>query len=258
MRPPTLSANNPSLSAAAYAFVRRRIMRGEMAIGQSVSRRKVAAELGMSFLPVSEALLRLESEGMLESRPRAGTRVRIPSREDVTGHYLVREILEAEAARRFAAYATKAERAALMKMAAKVDALASKKHRGPYLTLHHRLHSRIAECAHCDALSNVIEQTCALSSAWFCLLARPQGAMGTRRHRDLAKALTTSEPDEASAFMREHVRFSQREALTRLEPYFAMRKVERETFFRSARAHARHLKRSAATRISTERTHGES
>ena len=36
----------------------------------------------MSFLPVSEALLRLEFEGMLESRPRAGTRVRIPTREE--------------------------------------------------------------------------------------------------------------------------------------------------------------------------------
>src|SRR5215813_9100789 len=209
-----------SLASEAYEFVKQRILRGEMAIGQSVSRRKVAAELGMSFLPVSEALLRLEFEGMLESRPRAGTRVRIPSRADVTGHYLVREILEAEAARRFAAHATKAERAGLIKMAAKVDALATKKDRGPYLGLHHRLHSRIAECARCRALSNVIEQTCALSSTWFCLLPRPQGPLKTRRHRDLAKALTTLTPDKAADFMREHVRYSQREALERLKPYF--------------------------------------
>src|SRR5438552_303596 len=164
-RPRTLSANSASLAAEAYTVVRRRIVRGEMAIGQSVSRRKLAAELGMSFLPVSEALLRLEFEGMLESRPRAGTRVRIPSRGDVKGHYLVREILEAESARRFAGHATKAERAGLLKMAAKVDALSAKKDRGPYLALHHRLHSRIAECTRCAALSAVIEQTCALTSA---------------------------------------------------------------------------------------------
>src|SRR5947207_10187224 len=124
MRPRTLPANSESLAAEAYSFVRRQIVRGEMAIGQSVSRRKLAAELGMSFLPVSEALLRLEFEGMLESRPRAGTRVRIPSRDDVKGHYLVREILEAEAAKRFAEHATMTERAGLVKMAAKVDALA--------------------------------------------------------------------------------------------------------------------------------------
>src|SRR5207247_7434108 len=133
-----------SLAAEAYTFVKRRILRGELVMGQAISRRKLAAELGMSFLPVSEALLRLEFEGMLESRPRAGTRVRIPTREDVKGHYLVREILEAEAARRFAAHATRSERAGLMRMAARVDALSAKKDRGPYLALHYRLHSRIA------------------------------------------------------------------------------------------------------------------
>ncbi len=241
-----MPASSASLAAAAYAFVRRRIVRGEMAIGESVSRRKVAAELGMSFLPVSEALLRLEFEGMLESRPRAGTRVRIPSREDVKGHYLVREILEAEAARRFAAHATKAERAGLMRMAAKVDALAGNRDRGPYLALHHRLHSRIAECARCRALSRVIEQTCALSSTWFCLLLRPDAPLTTHRHRDLAKALATRAPDAAADFMREHVRYSEREALDRLKPYFRMRKVQGETFFRSARAQARQLKRGRA------------
>src|SRR6266446_3868454 len=56
-----------SLAAEAYAFVRHRILRGELSMGQVISRRKVAAELGMSFLPVSEALLRLEFEGLLEA-----------------------------------------------------------------------------------------------------------------------------------------------------------------------------------------------
>jgi DNA-binding GntR family transcriptional regulator len=244
-----LSVNNASLAAAAYRFVRRRIVRGEIAIGQTVSRRKLAAELGMSFLPVSEALLRLEFEGMLESRARAGTRVRIPSREDVLGHYLLREILEAEAARRFAEHATKPERDGLLKMAAKVDALASNKDRGPYLALHHRLHSRIAECSRCAALSTVIEQTCALSSTWFCLLPRPETPLTTRRHRDLAKALVTSTADEAAAVMREHVRFSEREALERLKPYFRIKRAQGRTFFRSERAQARRLKRSVPRRV---------
>jgi DNA-binding GntR family transcriptional regulator len=243
-----LPANNASLAGEAYTFVRRQIVRGEMAIGQSVSRRKLAAELGMSFLPVSEALLRLEFEGMLESRPRAGTRVRIPSRDDVRGHYLVREILEAEAARRFAEHATKAERAGLLKMASKVDALAVKRDRGPYLALHHRLHSRIAECTRCEALANVIEQTCALSSTWFCLLPRPEAPHVTHRHRDLAKALVTSAPAEAAAVMLEHVRFSEREALERLKPYFRIKRAQGRTFFRSERAQARQLKRSVPER----------
>ena len=100
------SSGASDLAGEAYVIIRERILRGEVAIGQVISRRKIAAELGMSFLPVSEAFLRLEFEGLLESRPRAGTRVRIPSREDVRGHYLVREALEVEAARLFTEMAT--------------------------------------------------------------------------------------------------------------------------------------------------------
>src|SRR5437867_11278962 len=110
-----------SLAAEAYAFVKQRILRGELVIGQAISRRKLAAELGMSFLPVSEALLRLEFDGLLESRPRAGTRVRIPSREDVRGHCVVREALGVQAAMLFTRAATASERAELRKLAVRVD-----------------------------------------------------------------------------------------------------------------------------------------
>src|SRR5688572_24940589 len=100
------SGEHSSLAAEAYSVVRERILRGEIGLGQVISRRKLAAELSMSFLPVSEALLRLEFEGLLESRPRAGTRVRIPSPEDVKGHFVVREALEVRAAIGFGEVAT--------------------------------------------------------------------------------------------------------------------------------------------------------
>src|SRR6201987_3640053 len=110
-----------SLAAEASEFVKQRILHGELPMGQVISRRKIAAELGMSFLPVSEALLRLEFEGLLESRPRAGTRVRIPSREDVRGHYVVREALEVQAARLFTEMATPEERSELLKLGQRGD-----------------------------------------------------------------------------------------------------------------------------------------
>ena len=163
--PPELT----TLSSEAYESVRRRILQGELPLGEAVSRRRIAAELGMSFLPVSEALMRLELEGLLESRPRAGTRVRIPSRDDVQGHYIVREALETQAARLFAKLATPRERTELKKLAARVDALARKADRLHYLQLHERLHRRIAECARCPALSHAIEQTHSLASTWLCV-----------------------------------------------------------------------------------------
>src|SRR5262247_3153903 len=146
---PMKDGEQSSLASEAYGVVRQRILRGEIMLGQVISRRKLAAELSMSFLPVSEALLRLEIEGLLESRPRAGTRVRIPSPEDVKGHYVVREALEVQAAVRFTQVATPAERAELKKLAQKVDALAMQPDRTAFLAVHQKLHARIAQCARC-------------------------------------------------------------------------------------------------------------
>src|ERR1700677_458587 len=135
------------LAGEAYLILRERILRGELAIGQSISRRKLAVELGMSFLPVSEALLRLENEGLVESRPRAGTRVRLPTREDVQGQYIVREALEVKSAMLFSTEATPTERSDLMRLAVRVDSLSvqTDSSRLIYLSVHEKLHWRVAQ-----------------------------------------------------------------------------------------------------------------
>jgi hypothetical protein len=78
-----------TLSDEVYETVLQRILRSQLPMGWCIFRRTVAAVPRMSFLPVSEALISLELEGLLESSPRAGTRVRIPSRDNVQGHYRV-------------------------------------------------------------------------------------------------------------------------------------------------------------------------
>src|SRR4051794_2926175 len=88
-----------SLSEHAYYVIRERILKGEIALGDPLSRRKLAAELGMSLLPVAEALQQLESDGLVESRPRVGTRVCLPTEEEVRERYEIREALETQAAR---------------------------------------------------------------------------------------------------------------------------------------------------------------
>jgi DNA-binding GntR family transcriptional regulator len=224
-----------SLAAEAYRVVRQRILRGELGLGQVISRRKLAVELGMSFLPVSEALQRLEVEGLLESRPRAGTRVRIPTRDDVVGHFVVRDALEVQAAILFARNATAAERNELRKLARRVDALAPRPDRTLYTILHHKLHRRIAECARCAMLTEVIEKTHALASIWFSLLREPASTDPPSRHQQLLEALCSADPDRAAATMREHITVGLDRTLEVLEPYFRIRRAHRQTFVRSER-----------------------
>lgn len=232
------SQETVSLAGEAYVILRERILRGELAIGKVISRRKIAAELGMSMLPVSEALQRLEFEGLLESRPRAGTRVRIPTEADVRGHYVVREALEVQAAKLFAAVATVQERSELQRLAARVDALSAqpKGDRFLYLTLHEKLHRRIAEGAHCQPLCEAIEKNQVLASTWLCAPRPALPDESPHRHQDLANVLVKGDPEAAAEAMRQHINNALKNTLSRLESYFQMRaEANGATYTRSSK-----------------------
>jgi GntR family transcriptional regulator, rspAB operon transcriptional repressor len=218
-------SKSSGLAAEAYTTVRERIIRGELAIGQVISRRKLAAELGMSFLPITEALIRLENEGLLESRPRAGTRVRVPTRQDVEGHYVIREALETQAAMLFAQRAEPDEQAELLKLAKRVDVLAvqEKGNQVVFASLHEKLHRLIAEFARCPALCDAINTMYVAAATWLCATRRiPQA--GQTEHQDLVKVLVSGDPVAAGEAMREHIRRTTECALRRLEVFFRIQK----------------------------------
>jgi DNA-binding GntR family transcriptional regulator len=224
-----------TLAGEAYAVVRERILRGELSIGTVISRRQLAAELGMSLLPVAEALQRLEIEGLLESRPRAGTRVKIPDEQDVRGHYILRQALEAEAARLFAEVATSGERLELQKLAARVDMLSEQTGGDRYLysSLHEKLHRRIAECTRCQPLVDAIEKNHVLALTWLCVARQPSTGRPRRGHRDLVEVLVKQEPLVAAEAMRAHIHSALENTLRRLEPYFRLRESNGTTYARS-------------------------
>lgn len=229
------SQESVSLAVEAYVTLRERILRGELAIGKVISRRKIAGELGMSMLPVSEALQRLEFEGLLESRPRAGTRVKIPTEEEVKGHYIVREALEVQAARLFATLATQTERTELQRLAARVDALSSQAEgdRFLYLTLHEKLHRRIAECTHCRPLCDAIEKNQVLASTWLCVPRPSNTQEPSRRHQDLIDVLVKGNPDKVAEAMQKHIHNALRNTLGRLASYFQLREASDAVYTRT-------------------------
>ena len=218
---PIRSARNSGLARQAYCTMLERIVRGDYAVGQVISRRKIAGDLGISFVPVSEALQRLEWEGLLESRPRSGTRVRIPTREDMQGHFTMREALEVQAAMLFAENATSGERRELIDLAALLDRQAREQNANShgYRALHENLHLKIAECAGCALLSEAIWKQSALASTWFGAVKTiiPQGARA--RHEPLMKALARETPAAAADTMRAHLRMEMEHALRNASSY---------------------------------------
>src|SRR5215469_12060464 len=92
-------ASSSSLAERVYHLILDRMLRGNLPIGSVLSRRKLAEEFHMSLVPVAQALQRLEIEGLLESRPRAGTRVKVPNPDELRERFELRQALECQSAR---------------------------------------------------------------------------------------------------------------------------------------------------------------
>lgn len=220
---------NDDLSEHAYRFVRDRILKGQYTFGTVISRRDMADELGMSLVPVNEAMSRLENEYLIENTPRVGTKVKTPTPQDIRGFWAVREGLETQSARLFARVAAKKERAELIELGKTLDLMhettTSSDEPDPkalydWRCLHMRYHMRIAECTRLPFLTQQIERNQLLVFNWFY----DQQLYGGRKlpaqwHAQLAQSLAESSEEEADAAMRRHLRNKLEELMLSLERF---------------------------------------
>lgn len=213
-----------SLSEHAYYVIRERILKGDVPLGAPLSRRKLAVELGMSLLPVAEALQALEKDGLVESRPRVGTRVCLPTVEQIRERYEIREALESQAARLYAEKASIRDKLELERMAENMDAMfnratGSGQDREFLYAVHNyhlQFHLRIAQATGCHALTEMIEKNHVLIFNWLFDVAASRPALPPRFHRDLVDVLNEGKVEKADRAMRAHVRHGLSEIVTKL------------------------------------------
>lgn len=214
-----------SLAEQAYVEIRNQILRGELPFGMALTRRKLAEALRISVPPVTEALQRLERDGLIESKPRAGTRVKVPTSSDIEDRSFLREALETQAARLFAERATAEEKVELIEMGQRVDQLyaacessSSDKEFLFFVNSYHmKLHLFIAEGARCPSLRDAIEREQVLIFNWLHDTASQRRKLGSDFHARLAQALAEGTAETAGKAMRAHIRHGLQEVLSGLE-----------------------------------------
>jgi DNA-binding GntR family transcriptional regulator len=215
-----------SLIEHAAGRIREAIMLGKLPPGTPLSRRRLAEELAVSTVPVTQALQRLEAEGLVECQPRAGTRVRIATASEIHGNYVLSEALETHSARLFAESAQPKFRKRLVNSARKLDAayiaLARTGNRraarqGAVERLHMSFHMLIAEATAVPILIHEIERSRVLLFNWLFSQSAEFTELPARWHRDLAAVLVEGTPDEAAEAMRYHVRFRQVDVISKFQ-----------------------------------------
>jgi DNA-binding GntR family transcriptional regulator len=103
--------------------LREAIFEGDLAPGSRVRQEAVATELGVSRIPVREALRQLESEGLVTITPNSGARVAALNFAEYTEIYKIRERLEPLALTESIENLTDEQRTRVVELAAEVELL---------------------------------------------------------------------------------------------------------------------------------------
>ncbi|MDV5149939.1 GntR family transcriptional regulator [Streptomyces sp. SBC-4] len=215
-------AGAASLSARAREAVLQRIVDRRYAQGARLVEREVAEELGMSRVPVREALRALVAEGLLELLPHSGVRVRRLERVDVEHLYEVWEPLAVQAsrlaARALAAGAPAAGGteglAALEATLRQAESAAAAGEGTREVVAHTAFHEGVMELAGNPLLARTMEQLSWQLRLLFGLREEP--AHMRAQHAEMFRHIAAGDAEAAAASTLLHVRDSRAVALRSL------------------------------------------
>lgn len=209
-----------SIQAKVIAEMRARIIGGEVDPGAPLSELALADEFGVSRTPVREAFKQLQTEGLVEIRPRVGTFVTTPSRREITELFEMKELLEGAAARLLAQRGRVPEIDRLRNNLTEADAAVARDDREHYAKLVGEFHDLLitgADNSKLEAHYKTLMNQLAYPRLVKTSLDQPgRPLQSDREHHRVLELIIEKDGDSAEQVMREHVRASRRALLAGL------------------------------------------
>jgi DNA-binding GntR family transcriptional regulator len=196
-----------SAGAAAAELIRSAIVDGRLEPGQRLKEEELARELGISRTPIREALLVLQTEGLVDASPNRGAAVKAYAAEDLDDLYQLRAVLEGFAARLAAARIGTEDLALLRASCDRFVALRAEEDVHDLVAENVRFHAVVLAAAGSDRLSEMVRKVVQLplvyrSYHWY---SPEQKLISEHYHRQLTAALAARDAERAERVMTEHV-----------------------------------------------------
>lgn len=213
---PTIGSSHRSLREQVADAIRERIMSGELTPGTRLVERTLAEELGVSRVPVRDALNLLKGEGFVTDVPRRGVVVTRLSREDVAELFDVREALEVLAVRLATERATPEQLRGLKALLREANQAIRAKDISSLGRCNQAFHDLITTIAGNALLASMLEP---LEGRLHWLLRQNDDpSLLHREHLELYQAIASGDVDTAARTSLEHVRTSRKLCLDLLYP----------------------------------------
>lgn len=218
--PPGAGDEEPKNAAdRVYGAVRAGILGGTYEFGARLGEVELADTFGVSRTPVREALRRLDSEGLIETLPNRGARVRSWSGHELDDIFDLRALLEGHAAGLAAGRAGRDDIAMLHALCDEMDRV-SRGGRAYDLDrladVNGRLHQQILELSGNALLPQLVRSITQLPMvvSTFGHYSADQLQRSMRQHRELVEALAAHDSQWADSVMRSHVLSARRVLLS--------------------------------------------
>ncbi len=212
----SLGRQYKSLSELVYHRLRDQILWGVIPPGSILSVRKLSERLGVSPMPVRDALRRLATDELVDVAPRSSTRVMQISLERVQEMFEVRSCLEALAARLAVAHLTSADIEGLKRFQKRLDVAASQDRPEEWHHWNQEVHLLIFRKCGNSLLQRMAQDLWERNFRHFTGRAVTQAGFRQRRsteHRRIFRAMLRRDPDATEAAWRNHVRQAEVEAV---------------------------------------------
>lgn len=191
----------------AYHAILESILSGEAPAGSPLRLHEIASTLGMSVMPIREALRQLAAIGVVESTPNKGAQVRGISAEDLVDTYRTRIALEGMLCNRAAGnFTPDDEKAATVALEEQRQALEGGDYPAARLA-HREFHYVLYRAAGSTWLLHSIEASW-LNSERYRIASEYDGDMLTLRraeHEAMLLACARNRPEEAQQALRAHL-----------------------------------------------------
>jgi len=182
------------------------ILNGKYPPGQRLVADELAKELGVSRMPVREALHRLEVIGLVTRVPHKGAVVSQVSEEEIIEIYHIRGVLDGLATRLAAPNLTPADHARLNELLDQMDEAVKANDHDRLLIINRDFHEVIWRAAHAPRLQALLQNLYDASQRFrnISLLLPGRIEQITQDHRLIAQALAQNNVAEAERFAIEH------------------------------------------------------
>jgi len=202
-----------------YDTIRDAILSGRYQPGQRLIADELAREVGVSRMPVREALHRLEATGLVTLMPHRAAVVNELSESEIIEIYHIRAVLDGLATRQAAPHLTKADYDRLNALLDEMAAAAKAKDLDRVLRVNRDFHQLIWQAAHSPRLHSLLENLYDASQRFRNISILLPGRLErlTQEHRRIAQALARGDVNKAERFAIEHHEGTARRLLNSIE-----------------------------------------